>query len=484
MKILIAIVTCHAYRRRADAQRDTWVKAVPVDVDVRFFLSDAQPAERPDEILLPVGDRYEDLPAKTRAMHVWALTNGYDFVFKCDDDTYLRPERLLTSGFETADYTGRLRGASGGYPAAYASGFGYWLSKRAMLITAIAPLTADPAEDRWVANTLLQHGITCRADYRYVVTRSHRNAICSAEASREGNDIIAACEFPSPEAMLNIHEEFLTLPATPPGQRTKTGELDRVCIMIKTFLRDGYLAACLKGIRSYLPEAKIVLVDDGREARDKIAYYAKLRAEGDACVWLPFDSGFGAKANAAIPECDREYVLIGSDDFDFAAPDAREGIVKLIDVLDSQPEIAVASGRVDSRPYEGFVHRGSDFIREIPLPMNDWLHTPKGTAFKYCDLTVNYSLIRRSILGLDKVRWHAEWKIGGDHFTFFDDVRKAGHKIAFVPGVNINQLPFVAHWQDSTYPMYRGRAKDALPSFFAAQKITCYIGFDGRVDTL
>lgn len=488
MKILVAIVTCAAYRHRADAQRETWVKdmasAFP-SADVRFFFGASGPRLRDDEVVLPVDDGYETLPLKVQRMFRWALDEGYDWVFKLDDDVYLRPERLATSVPSAPhEYCGRLRGASGKYPAPYASGFSYWISAKAMSLVVRSAWTGDKAEDRWIGNLLSRKNVFCYPDYRFVVVQAKKSASSSQEGPRSGNEIISACEYEGAEEMRRAHEEFLTLPSVPEEEGLPEGKLSRVGVMIKTFLRDGYMMEAVRGCEVSLPECKMVIVDDGIEAKRKITFYSELRRKGHKCVWLPTDSGFGAKANTALAYLDREYVLIGSDDFDFAGEGVREGVERLMDVLDSCPWIAVASGRVDNKPYEGTIERGDRYIREHRLSEEGFSQTEAGTEYKECDLTVNYSLIRRSILGMDKIHWHAEWKIGGDHFQFFDDVRKAGHKIAFVRGANINQLPFNSSWQHPDYPRMRARARKSLPGFFKKQSIDRYIGFDGRVDTI
>src|ERR1700746_293306 len=132
-RVLIAVLTCHRFRSRADAVRVTWGKNL-AGADLRFFLGAGGKAERPDEIILNVDDSYRGLPQKLVAVCQWARTEGYDFIYKSDDDAYVVPERLLASGFEHFDYLGRLRGPSGNYPAPYCSGFGYWLSRRAVLL--------------------------------------------------------------------------------------------------------------------------------------------------------------------------------------------------------------------------------------------------------------------------------------------------------------------------------------------------------------
>jgi hypothetical protein len=90
MKILVAVVTCHKFRSRADAQRETWIKDMR-GADLRFFLGEGGDAERPDEVILPVRDDYRSLPQKCKLVFQWALDNGYDWCVKIDDDVYLRP---------------------------------------------------------------------------------------------------------------------------------------------------------------------------------------------------------------------------------------------------------------------------------------------------------------------------------------------------------------------------------------------------------
>lgn len=458
MKILIAIETCHAFRERTVAQRDTWVKDVR-GADVRFFVGRGVPeaVPLPDEVFLDVDDGYAGLPAKTQGICKWALGHGYDFVFKCDDDTYVQPERLLDSDFRFADYIGRLRGASGRWPAPYCSGFAYWLSTKAMKVVATAALTDDQAEDRWVANTLLSAGISPEADYRYQVVFSERNSRSGTEAPRQGNQVIAACEF-EPDHMRAIHQLWLTehsrlRPTLRPGR------LDHVCVVIKTFLRDGYLVQALNGIEKHLPEVKIVVVDDGYESKHKIVLYSHLREKGHECIWLPFDSGFGAKSNAALKHCNREFVLIGCDDFRFDDPSVREGIERMVTVLEQRKDFGVASGRVDGNPYEACLDINDGRVIERRLVLAD---PSEVTGVKYypCDLTVNYSLIRRSVLGLDKVHWDDDVRIGGgEHGSFFVDVKRSGWKVCLVEGANITTMPFCMDWQNQQYPSFRQRAR-------------------------
>lgn len=472
MKTLIAIISCHNYHARRKAIRDTWLGELqslnnypyearlekPADVQYKFFVGrhsmPTAPTLQSDEVALDVDDGYRGLPAKTQAICRWALENGYEALFKCDDDVYLQPTRLVERGPQ-GDYSGRKRGPSGGKPAPYASGFSYWLSARAMKVLAQASLTDDPAEDRWTGNTLLTAGIPCVADYSYVVVSSGKNALSHVEGPRQGNTLISACEY-SPEGLVKAHQEWLTLKSGHLPPLDTSAAFGDVCVMVKTFLRNGYLFKTVEGIQKTMPGAKIVIVDDGHETSFKISWYAKLRRMGHACAWLPFDSGFGAKANEAIKHCDRPFVLIASDDFNFEDPAAAQGVLKLQTVLRNDPTMHVASGRVNNNPYEARLAEASGIVTETAGYGGK--KEVEGIEYHATDLTVNYSLIKREVF--NEIGWDEDVKIGGgEHGAFYLDLKRGHYGVCWVPGVNVNELRGTTDWLDPQYAQYRGRAR-------------------------
>jgi hypothetical protein len=180
-KVLIAIPACHKYdytndpakltrdtSGRIEAQRDTWlkdIKAFSSYVDYRIFYGrGAGRASESDEIFLDVDDDYMHLPQKMRGIYQWALEHGYDYIFKCDDDTFVYVDRLMASGFEQWDYTGFCFHRTGNYVS---GGPGYWLSKKAMQII----VNASPehwAEDLCTGRELMRNGIKPHRDARYL----------------------------------------------------------------------------------------------------------------------------------------------------------------------------------------------------------------------------------------------------------------------------------------------------------------------------
>ncbi len=511
-KMLVAVVTCHKFRDKANAQRKTCFANVPENVDVVFFLGKGKQEPLKDEVHLDVDDGYAALPLKVKAICKYALENGYEYLCKMDDDTYIRLERLMASGFEGKDYVGRLRGPSGFFPYCYNSGFTYILSRKAMKIL-VDNEPVDTAEDRSVGNVLGAAGIAATPDYRFVVIKSTRNAKSGTEGPRKGNNIISCGEL-DPAEMIQIDQDFF-FKESKLKVGSRPGEFQDIAVLIKTFLRDGHLIKTVEEVEAYLPGAQMIIVDDGYESKEKIELYANLRLRGHKTIWLPFDSGFCAKSNAGVDVLDRPYMLIASDDFVFDKQ-AAIGVEKMLDVLrsDVHQAIGMASGTVDNRQYQGFITKENGVVTETLLEKNPkWKETPNGTKCIKVDITVNYGLVRREVFFEEeivfdqteikenkvlvdlilnkvakvekpsKIRW-ADYKIGGDHFEFFAMLKDCDWDVAFVKDVNINQRRYQSKLQHPTYAHYRSRAKDALPAFFKKCGITKYIAFDGRADVL
>lgn len=258
--------------------------------------------------------------------------------------------------------------------------------------------------------------------------------------------------------------------------------LEKVSILLKTFLRDQHLCDAINGVMTSMPEAQMIVVDDGEQDQfsPKQRMYERLRGLGHIVIVMPFDSGFGAKSNAGAAACERPYLLIGSDDFDFRPRSVREGIERLVSILEHAPEIAVASGRVNGYPYEGWLRDRGDRIIEEYIKF-DQPRQAGGVQYHLCNLTVNYSLIRRSILGPGKIEWDDDVKIGGgEHGAQFVKIKRAGHAVAWVPGVNICEQQ--GKPTDVRYQAFRGRARQ--PGRLAFQKLGIkeYVCFGGNVE--
>ena len=240
-------------------------------------------------------------------------------------------------------------------------------------------------------------------------------------------------------------------------QLNRVRNLSNVTVFVKSFLRLGLLRDCLEGVQQTLPETKILVIDDSSEQQKHVE--ASFVDPNYTQVFMPFDSGFGAKSNEMIRHLDTEYVLIGSDDFNFGDPAVRGGIEKLHTVLEKDLTLVMASGRVNRNPYEFVLQIDEINHTCVEKPGCYGIREVDGIPYQWTDLTVNYSLIRRKVF--ERVHWDSDVKIGGgEHGAFFIDIARAfGHgRVAYVPGVNINELPYDPRKVDPRYAAFRQRA--------------------------
>ena len=217
MRKLIAVMCCERLYARVEAIQETWAQDMPKDgtLDLRFFFGRGYrhgcTFQRPDEITLDVEESYAALPDKVQAMLQWSVQQGYDYTFKTDDDVYVSPAVLARCTTAPHDYIGRFRGPSGGYPADYASGYGYWLSQKAARIVAESPRNKDWAEDRWVGNLLAVKRVQAWRDdasYAAVAPYLMPQAICEGNVSKQA---AAFCEFSDPKVMREMHKFYKQL---------------------------------------------------------------------------------------------------------------------------------------------------------------------------------------------------------------------------------------------------------------------------------
>ena len=185
-KILIAIASCERDSNNGfnNAVRETWIK--DCKVDYKFFRGIGNPTDKEDEVLLDCKDDYLSLPEKTLEILKWSIEKNYDYIFKCDTDTYVVLERLLNSDFADYDYIGHFNAALGRPNVVYqrlytwaSGGSGYFLSKKAAKIIvdinstekAMCPNLKIPCEDLWVGQLLGPHielgTIKAKDDHKY-----------------------------------------------------------------------------------------------------------------------------------------------------------------------------------------------------------------------------------------------------------------------------------------------------------------------------
>lgn len=169
-RILIGALSGWQHVDRRDRCVNTWFRdAHNCGLDSVLLLGlpgIPRPERRGDLLLLPSPDSYESLPQRTRWFCEWALgRDDWEYLFKCDDDTYVAAARLAALATEGRDYIG----AEWKPGVAYGSGGGgYLLSRRAAKIVAEHMRQETGAEDQLVGKVLREHGIPLHIDNRFV----------------------------------------------------------------------------------------------------------------------------------------------------------------------------------------------------------------------------------------------------------------------------------------------------------------------------
>jgi len=124
-----------------------------------------QPLREGNHLYLPCQDGYMQLPQKTRWFCLWAL--GYTtipWLFKSDDDTYIRPERLVEYCKQKSYEKHWLIGCRGGRgtKANLQGGAGFLLTRHAAMMIAAHCTKLEGAEDRQARYSMQQAGVRFR----------------------------------------------------------------------------------------------------------------------------------------------------------------------------------------------------------------------------------------------------------------------------------------------------------------------------------
>jgi len=97
LKLLVAIISCHANRQRRDAVRETWLTLLPEGTPHFFFVGAGDTVLEPDVLLTPAEDTRGGTAQKALFAYRHALANyTFDWMFRVDDDTFVVPERIHT----------------------------------------------------------------------------------------------------------------------------------------------------------------------------------------------------------------------------------------------------------------------------------------------------------------------------------------------------------------------------------------------------
>lgn len=196
----MGICSCVAAKGKRDAIRETWMQHQEKGIECKFFVGGGVPMEeeKEDIVVLNSPDGYHELPEKIRDFLKYALENyNFDWLFKCDDDTYLRLDRLAEIADRRYDLIGdalvERRLSPGG-------GSGYFLSRKI-----VEKIVNVPDFQLWGAEDVIIGELVCKLGGKLL--SSYRLFINNTCYPRADNDMISA-HWCSPELLRGIH--FMT----------------------------------------------------------------------------------------------------------------------------------------------------------------------------------------------------------------------------------------------------------------------------------
>jgi len=395
MKILIAVVTCHAYRYlgyhddtpgggRAQIIRETWKTLVPEGVDFKFFYGRGEGTPKDDEVFLDVSDAFFAMPGKVQAVFKYATERGYDYVLECTDDTWIDVPVALQSGFAKYDYVGNARNLGNSkVPFTFVSGFAVWYSRRAMEIVANTPWADYDKEfnkaeyekldnvgkvkwhdDLWVGSVLSAHGIIAHDDERYLIEIF--DDIGNGPPSTYPKDRACAIH-------LRQHYGFMRALMSKPAAQ------DGITMVLTSCDRHHLLKQTLDSFVRWadIPLNETIIVEDSSAPRPNWLIDSRYPKLGKI-VWLQNNRRMGQiySIDRAYAETKTSRIFHCEDDWLFTRGDFMR---KSKDILDSCPQISMVA--LSDLPREKTPRYPFPVVKCICSPQSNHVYCGRGINF-------------------------------------------------------------------------------------------------------
>jgi len=158
-RILIGVCSCHRYGERRHAVRATWLRTLSPGTSAVFFVGAGESSDHSELVTLPVTDDYAHLSTKVHSFYRYALEHHcFDYIFKCDDDTYVCVDRLVHLPRDGVDFLGSEQLDHSGYAS---GGAGYLMSRRMVEQLVREPVPPRQDEDVVFSGRARASGLRC-----------------------------------------------------------------------------------------------------------------------------------------------------------------------------------------------------------------------------------------------------------------------------------------------------------------------------------
>lgn len=206
VKVLVGICSCNNAANRRKACRETWLSHPAPGIECKFFLGRREPIDGEDDVVtLWVNDDYAHLPSKGLAFYKYALEHyDFDWLFKCDDDTYLVLDRLESLCDDRYDLIGDMCVESRKSPS---GGAGYLMSRHLveLFVSHASQVPDTGCEDLIFGALAVELGVPMLASRRLIMS--------SSPPPHKENDLVTA-HWCSP---VRLHDIEMLFHGTPIG---------------------------------------------------------------------------------------------------------------------------------------------------------------------------------------------------------------------------------------------------------------------------
>jgi hypothetical protein len=240
--------------------------------------------------------------------------------------------------------------------------------------------------------------------------------------------------------------------------------MNKIAIILTTFLRDNLLLKTVKNLQPYLSENLILLIGDQGYPENKGLVYSSSSFIFTEYYGLPFDCGLSYSRNYLINianQLDCDYILMLADSIQFSQP---YNFQPFIDILDSKPYYGLIGFDLENSKctWEFNVEIKN---HKLCYSLANYLTIINQETLKEVDICRNVFLAKtKALLNL----WDNEMKLS-EHTLAFLELKKRGYKCFWTDALKFKRIN---NQNNAEYDSYRKRAGEYRKLLYKKLDIT------------
>lgn len=227
----------------------------------------------------------------------------------------------------------------------------------------------------------------------------------------------------------------------------------QLTLIVTTIRRPETAKRFLNSVRRYCPAMQIILSEQANE--HQLSEFCA--GEGIEHLPLQFDHGISGARNLMVQRVNTDYFVLADDDYLLRYTPDFDLCSRF---LDANPDFLCVLGRLDDYHAGpgGYVYEYRNRIKNLCLdetghglifiPLTRIAPTDivfEGERLMCCDFGPNWGVFRRSFFVENGFGWDEQFKIGGEHFDFFLQLKShhPGARIAYWSKLAVDHIPTI-----------------------------------------